>query len=350
LPEATAAPEKTPLGGEMAFLDQIEDLHEDDDFGYCTNFMVFGERIDVEKCRAEIAAMGQSAVIVGDDTVLKVHIHAENPGEVLAYAIRLGSLDQIKIDNMQQQTRTLTGQRDQERERPQGEANGQRDDGERPSGPAILAVAAGDGLGKALRSLGATGLIRGGQTMNPSTQELLRAVEETSADEVILLPNNKNILMAANQVPELTTKQVRIVPTRSLPQALAALTVINTDADLDANVRAMAAAALGVRTVELTRAVRDVELDGICVAQGQVIGLIDDELAAAGDDECAVARETLTKAEASNAELVTIFTGEGVTEAEAEQMAATARELSPEAEVELHAGGQPHYRFIIAVE
>ena len=347
LPAVTDAAQR-PLGGEMAFLDQIEEFHGDDAFGYCTNFMVFGDGIEVEKCRDEIAAMGRSAVIVGDSTMLKVHIHAENPGEVLAYALRLGALDQIKIDNMQQQTRTLTAQREQERERPQQPA--QSDASGPGAGPAVLAVAAGNGIGAALRSLGATGLIHGGQTMNPSTEELLRAVEDCGADEVILLPNNKNILMAAHQVPELTDKRVQIVPTRSVPQALAALTVVNSESDLDSNAQAMTAATEGVRTVEITRAVRDVELGGIRVAHGQVIGLIDDELAVAGDDELAVARETLRRADAAEAELVTIFPGEGVTDAEAEELAATARDLSPDAEVEIHAGGQPHYRYIIAVE
>ena len=350
LPDREADGGKSPLGGEMTFLDQIEDLHEDDAFGYCTNFMVFGDGIDVEQCRAEIAEMGQSAVIVGDETMLKVHIHAENPGQVLHYAVQLGSLDQIKIDNMQQQTRTLTAQREGQRDQQGSNADAAPTTTADHAGPAILAVAAGEGLGQALRSLGATGLIRGGQTMNPSTQELLRAVEEASAAEVILLPNNKNILLAANQVPDLSSKQVRIVPTHSLPQALAALTAVNFDADLDTTVAAMSDAAQTVRTIELTRAVRDVELDGICVSNGQVIGLVDDQLAAAGDDEADVARKTLAKAEAGDAELVTIFTGEGVSEADADQMVVTVRDMSPDAEVELHAGGQPHYRFIIAVE
>ncbi|MDQ4100338.1 MAG: DAK2 domain-containing protein [Chloroflexota bacterium] len=348
LPAVAADAAKTPLGSEMVFLDHIEELHEDDAFGYCTNFMVFGDGIEVEKCRDEIAAMGRSAVIVGDSTMLKVHIHAENPGEVLAYALRLGALDQIKIDNMQQQTRTLTAQRGQEREHPRQPAP--PDTSGQGAGPAVLAVAAGNGIGAALRSLGATGLIHGGQTMNPSTEELLRAVEDCGADEVILLPNNKNILMAAHQVPELTDKRVQIVPTRSVPQALAALTVVNSESDLDSNAQAMTAATEGVRTVEITRAIRDVELGGIRVAHGQVIGLIDDELAVAGDDELAVAGETLRRADAAEAELVTIFPGEGVTDAEVEELAATARDLSPDAEVEIHAGGQPHYRYIIAVE
>ncbi|MBA2276955.1 MAG: DAK2 domain-containing protein, partial [Chloroflexia bacterium] len=340
-----AVPETTPLGGEMAFLDQVEELHNDDAFGYCTNFMVFGENIAFDRCRAEIAAMGQSAVIVGDECVLKVHIHTQNPGLVLDYALSLGSLDQIKIDNMQQQTRTLGAQRERTRDKIDSAVVV-----EQPSGPAILAVAAGEGIGRALRSLGATGLIRGGQTMNPSTEELLRAVEDCASDEVILLPNNKNILLAANQVPGLTDRQVRIVPTTSLPQALAALAALNTDAGLEANVRAMTAAGACVRTVELTRAVRDVEIGGIQVARGQVIGLVDDELAAAGDDELTVARETLTKADAIKAELVTIFAGEGVTDEDVERVAAMARAMSSDAEVEVHPGGQPHYRFIIAVE
>ncbi len=205
--------ESAETDGDMAFLGMIEETHGEDAYGYCTNFMVFGSGIDAEKARDDIAAMGNSAVIVGDDTMLKVHIHSSDPGEVLQYATRLGDLDQIKIDNMNKQTETLQAQ--------QAATNGGSSPPAIPTHVeelhgtlAIIAVAAGDGISEALRALGVTSIVRGGQTMNPSTQELLAAVEASGGDEIILLPNNKNILMAANQVADLTDKLVRVVPTR----------------------------------------------------------------------------------------------------------------------------------------
>ncbi len=343
-----------PLGQDMAFLDQIEELHGDDAFGYCTNFMVFGEGIDFEHSRSALAAMGQSAVIVGDDTVLKVHIHTLNPGQVLDYALGLGSLDQIKIDNMQAQTRSLSAQRD-----------ATRDDGgasvpatPRPPVPdpqpigsqAVLAVAAGDGLAAALRSMGATGIVAGGQTMNPSIEELLAAVAAAPTDEVILLPNNSNIVLTANQVPELTSKRVGVVPSRSVPQGLAALAAYNADEALEDNVREMTAALAGVRTIELTRAVRDATLNGVSVREGQVIGLLDDCLVASGDDPTAVACATLEEANLDEAELVTIFTGEGAKPEHTADLRASIVANHPDTAVEVYDGGQPHYRFVIAVE
>lgn len=337
----------TPVGASMAFLDRINELHEEDEFGYCTNFMVFGEGIDFDQARDKIAAMGRSAVIVGDSSMVKVHVHTEHPGEVLEYALGLGDLDQIKIDNMTQQSQALEAQRAEARAvAPDGTAQTEAP----ATKQAILAVASGNGVCDALRSMGASGIIPGGQTMNPSTEEMLASVNATPADEVLLLPNNKNILLAAQQVPMLTDKQVRIVPTRSIAQGLASLAAYNDDASLDANQEAMTEAATTVTTVELTRAVRDVVLGGIKVATGQVIGLLDEELVAAGDDEIEVLRQTLTTADRPESELVTIFWGDGVHDSDARAVVETVTELMPAAEIEVHPGGQPHYRFIISIE
>lgn len=344
----TAEGAGAPLGASMAFLDKVDELHEADVFGYCTNFMVFGQGIDFDRVREEIAARGTSAVIVGDDTMVKVHIHTEHPGDVLEYALGLGSLDQIKIDNMNLQTETL----EEERAGARAAANGQvaTTPAPRETKQVILAVASGEGVSEALRSMGATAIVPGGQTMNPSTEEMLAAVKEADADDVLLLPNNKNILLAAQQVPLLTDKQVRIVPTRSIAQGLASLAAYNDEASLDANLEAMTGAAQQVTTIELTRAVRDVVLQGVDVRSGQMIGLLDEELVAAGDDERDVLRQTVGHGDVSRAELVTVFRGEGVGDEETEGVRAVLAELMPDAEVEFHPGDQPHYRFIISVE
>ncbi|MGH2559595.1 MAG: DAK2 domain-containing protein, partial [Thermomicrobiales bacterium] len=211
IPPAASAEEL--IGTRMAFLDHIGELHGEDTLGYCTNFMIFGQQIDFPRVRAELAELGRSAVIVGDETVVKVHIHALNPGQVLDYAIRWGELGQIKIDNMNAQTDALSAQRQTAQQR-EASTSSEPHVGRQ----AVLAVTSGAGLADALRSMGATGIVAGGQTMNPSVEELLVAVDATAADEVILLPNNPNIIMAANHVPELTTKRVRVVPSRSAPQ------------------------------------------------------------------------------------------------------------------------------------
>jgi len=348
LAEHAALSVTEPVGAGMEFLDQIDELHGDDAFGYCTNFVVLGEAIPFDQARAKIGGMGQSAVIVGDETVLKVHVHVENPGPVLDYAARLGALDQIKIDNMQAQTRVLTTERGDHLE------TTPTIDSSPPNLPAgtqsVLAVAAGDGLAKALRSMGAAGIVGGGQTANPSIEELLAAVEAAPTPRVILLPNNPNIVLTAGRVPELSSKDIRVVPSRSVPQGLAALAVFHPDDDFDANVAAMTAALSSVKTVELTRAVRDVTLDGMRVIAGQVIGLVDDCLVVAGDESGEVACETLDRAGLADAELVTIFTGDDAQPGHAATLRDSILERYPEVHVEVHDGGQPHYRFVIAVE
>jgi len=332
------------IGAGMAFLDQVGETHGDDDFGYCTNFMVFGEDIPFDLVRDRFAGMGQSAVIVGDETMVKVHIHTENPGEVLQYALSLGHLDQIKIDNMSLQTGALTDQRTAARDRSVPEAP------EVIGDIAVIAVAPGDGIAGALQSMGATGIVRGGQTMNPSTQDLLAAVEAAPADQVVILPNNKNIILAANQVPGLTTRTVRIVPTRSVPQALAALAAFNPHDAIDTNIEAMTGALDAVTSLEITRAVRDVELNGVRISQGQIIGLMDNELVASTDSVTATAETLFRLSDRDAAELVTVFSGADATGADIAGVESAVTIAWPDAEVDIQQGGQPHYLFIISVE
>lgn len=350
-PASTGSAANGP-GENMAFPDMIGDIHGADAFGYCTNFMVFGDRIDPERSRAEIAAMGTSAVIVGDETMLKVHIHTTDPGGVLQYATRLGELDQIKIDNMSRQTKAFSAQRDACKQAPPSiDQRPQPADDQIHESISILAVAAGEGISDALHSLGVGSIVRGGQTMNPSTQDLLDAVESTSANEVILLPNNKNIIMAADQVDALTRKAVRVVPTRSIPAALVALTAFNTDQNLADNVREMTRAMEDVLAISITRAVRDVELNGVTVAEGQTIGLVNDELKAAGDNEIDVVMTTFAESSAAgDPDLITVFVGEDVATEDQEAVNAAVAEAWPDAAIEMHHGGQPHYRYIISVE
>lgn len=343
------------VGAEMEFLDNVNELHGEDPFGYCTNFMVFGENIDFPAARETFGNMGQSVVAVGDETIVKVHIHTENPGEVLAYALTLGYLDQIKIDNMTLQTEELKDQRSQAGD--SGNSTSARPSWAGSDIPTdvhgdigVIAVAAGQGLADALLSMGANLIVMGGQTMNPSTEDLYQAVEAIPAPNVIILPNNKNIILSAQQVVDLTKKNVRVVPSRSMPDGLTALGAFGFSVDLDANVEAMTAAMEDVSCVEITTAVRDVELNGVDVKEGQLIGLLDGNLVASGTDLVQILRETLQTLSEIDPELLTVFVGEDASEANTESLEQAASELYPDAEIEVVQGNQPHYHFIIAVE
>jgi uncharacterized protein len=341
------------IGAEMNFLDHVAELHGEDPFGYCTNFMVFSEGFDYEAAREKIAGMGQSVVAVGDETMLKVHIHTENPGDVLQYALTLGYLDQVKIDNMSLQTQELTSQRESAKETDTSGDAQDWEDGGRPEVHGeigIIAVAAGKGLGDALRSMGANLIVRGGQTMNPSTEELFQATEALPVDRVIILPNNKNIIMAAQQVADLSGKQVVVIPSRSLPQGLSALAAFNIDASLEENVQAMTEGLESVHSIEITEAVRDVQLNGVNVIAGQLIGLVDGNLVTAGSDLPGIVVKTLGFVSDIEPELLTVFLGEDATNDATEALRAEAAKVFPDAEIEVIDGHQPHYQYLISVE
>jgi fatty acid kinase len=302
-------------------------------FGYCTNFLITGAGIPFEQVRATIAAMGQSAVIVGDDAHVKVHVHTENPGRALDFAIQYGSLSQIKIDNMDRQVST--------RSHPASAA---------PAGIAVLTVASGAGIAEAFRSVGVARVIDGGQTTNPSIEELLRAVDAAPGAEVILLPNNSNLVMAAQQVPALASKIVRVVPTRSIAQGLAAVSAFRAGRPIDEVAAAMSRAVQRIHSVEISRADKDASVNGVVVRRGQYIGIVDDRLDFASDDLLETAIISIGRAITPESELVTIFTGDMVDAATAEQLRKRLESDLADVYVELVEGGQPHYQFVIAVE
>ncbi len=324
-----------------------DEHHEMDAFGYCTNFMMFArEPINFEEVRDHLVDMGQSAVIVGDSTMIKVHIHTENPGSIISYATGLGSLEQIKLDNMQAQHEEAFLK--EEAQHPAA----QEDDFEAATTDttSVIAVAAGGGLNQAFKNFGAAFVIQGGQTMNPSTQDLLRAVKKVPGQRVVILPNNKNIIMVAQQIAALTDKQVAVVPSATIPQGIAALASFNYEASLEDNAANMTAALRGVKTGEVTRAVRTATVNGVSVTQGQWIGLLDDELSLAAESKEDIVWQLLEKMEAAKAELMTFYYGEDVSEPEAQTMLAQVQGRYAGQEVELVWGGQTHYHYIISVE
>lgn len=348
LAEATA-----PAGEKMA---EFLELHEDDEVGYCTNLLILprpGDALDFPLVRERLLALGESGVVIGDEELVKVHIHTEHPGAVLEEAVRWGELGQIRIDNMAAQVRAVT-ETVQATVASAPMALGPRAappaDGLELTGPQTVAVASGAGLVEALRGLGAAQIVAGGQTMNPSTEELLRAVESAPGDEVLLLPNNGNVILTAEQVVRLTSKRVAVVPTRSVPQGIAALAAFNFAGGLDENVAAMTEALGAVRSGEVTRAVRTATIDGVSVGEGQVIGLIDGTLCCSGASVATVLIDLLGQMAAASAELITLYRGAEVTGADGAAMVELLASRYPEVAFELVDGGQPHYDYLLSVE
>jgi uncharacterized protein len=329
----SAAEEPGPV---MAF----EDIHGPDDFGYCTNFILRGAGMPYDEIRATLATMGQSAVIVGDDQLIKVHIHLLRPGDALNYAVGFGALEQIEITNMDLQREQLHEKSD--------EVNGSASSLSTPVG--VVAVAPGDGFAAIFRSLHAGAVVGGGQTMNPSTEDLLAAIERLSQHDVIVLPNNGNVIMAARQTAQLSEKRIEVVPTKTAPQGIAALIGFNYQASLGDNVRAMTLAMQQIHTAEITTAVRDAAVDGLEVRAGQTIGLLNGDLVIAADDRESVIDDLLQRMQLDDCEIVTIYYGQTVERGDAEALAARIGERFAGLEVEIQAGGQPLYDYIISAE
>ncbi len=322
-----------------AALVEAVDLHPlEGGYGYDTQFIIQGRDLNVDAIRAHIASLGDSVLVVGDGSLIKVHVHTPTPGAVLDYGIRMGSVSKVIIENMQEQYQEFMAL--QPLVSPTEEI----------TDIATVAVAAGRGLTEIFRTLGVSAIVPGGQTMNPSTEEMLQVVNQLGKDQVIILPNNKNIIMVAQQVQGLTTKQVRVVPTKTIPQGISALLAFKYDADLDSNVAAMAQAIDLVQTAEVTRAVRSVDINGLAVEEGQIIGLLNGLLVTAGTDEETIVLDLLARMDAAESEIITVYYGATVERPQAERLVMMIRERYPDQEVELLDGGQPHYSYIISAE
>ncbi len=275
----------------------------------------------------------------------QVHVGVPDPGVPLSYAVRLGSLRDVVVEDMQAQCREFVRAREQARPAPAVMVAGapSREVG-------VIAVVSGDGLEKVFMSLGASAIIPGGQTMNPSTEEILRVVEGLPTPKVVILPNNGNIILAARQAQELSRKEVVVVPTRSIPQGVAALLAFNHQAGLEENAEAMVRAASEVHTGEVTTATRDAMLNGVQVRQGQIIGLQDDQLVVSGNTVDEVVEVLLDRMGVASLEIVTLYYGADVRQEEAEALAARLQEKYPDQTFEVVYGGQPHYFYILSAE
>ena len=304
-------------------------------FGYCTEFMLKGEKLKVERIRTKLEKKGESLIVVGDDSTVRVHIHTLDPGDIIHYAASLGTMHQVSIRNMDEQHRDFL---DMQRDKTPA------------MDMAIVAVVSGDGLAEVFTSLGVTAIVPGGQTMNPSTKDILKAIESAASDKVIVMPNNKNIVLTAEQVTSLTDRDVEIVATETIPQGVAALLAFDFEADLKTNARLMRQTIPAVQTAEITRAVRSTKINGIKIKRKQAIGLLNGELVVVGDSTTSALHDTLDKLDLDNQEIVTIYFGNDTEQAEAEQASAAIREKHPQLQVEVVRGGQPHYHYIVSIE
>ena len=326
-------------------------------FGYCTEFIIMLEKeytMDTElQFKAYLESIGDSIVVVSDDDIVKVHVHTNDPGLAIQRALTYGSLTRMKIDNMREEhnERVISGSSEAAAPAQVQEEAPVKKPEEPRKKDGFVAVSVGAGINEIFTALGADCIIEGGQTMNPSTEDVLNAIESVNADNVYILPNNKNIILAAEQAKSLTEdKNVVVIPSKTVPQGIAALINYGYDMDPEANAEQMTTEMKKVKTGQVTYAVRDTSIDGMEIKQGNIMGLDDSTIRAVGETVEDTAYELLTNMMDENSELITLYYGEETSEEEAGALATRITEAYPDAEVEVHSGNQPIYYYIISVE
>ena len=329
------------------FVDEHANLRvEDIQFCYCTEFIVSHPRPDMKesevvRLRSRLERIGDCVLVISDMSVVKVHVHTNEPGKALQYALELGELDAIKIDNMFEEAR--------EREEKMAQAAEAKKQAEMKE-YGIVAVALGEGLANIFKDLNVDQVVDGGQTMNPSIQDLAEACDATNAKNVIILPNNTNIILAAQQASELTEKNVVVLSTKSVPMGISAALAFNPEASVEENTEAMSEAANNVHTASITYAVRDTNYDNREIHSGDIMGMLDNKLEILGHNVEDVAVECAEKMVSDESSLITIYYGSDVTEEQAQALGSVLEEKYPDCDVEVQNGGQPLYYYLVAVE
>jgi DAK2 domain fusion protein YloV len=324
---------------------------EDIVFGYCTEFMVKFEKDKLTKnpfkeeiFRNDLSELGDSLLVIADDELVKVHVHSEQPGTVLSYGQRYGSLINIKIENMRQQHTNIVG----ESSTPLVSEQPQKQNEKQEFG--IVAVSMGTGVADLFRSIGAHAVIEGGQTMNPSTEDIVKAIKSVNAKKIYILPNNKNIIMAAQQAKDVSEEEVYVIPSKTVPQGLSALLAFNPDADGTANEKAMNQALQNVKSGQITFAVRDTVIEGLEIAKNDFMGIAEGKIVVKDKDKLKAAQGLLDKMLNEDSEILTIIFGEDVSQEEANTLAQYVEEHYADVETEVHEGKQPLYSFIFSIE
>lgn len=321
---------------------------EDIKFGYCTEFFVRAHNVNVESFRDDLEAHGDSMIVVGLEDVVKVHIHTNDPGLVLSKALKLGELSKIKIDNMREQHRHILEDEALTEKEVSLEEKISEDMEVKKYG--FISVAMGEGVKQIFEDLGVDYVIEGGQTMNPSTQDILKCINNLNAENIFVLPNNKNIIMAASQAAELTDKNVIVIPTKTIPQGITSITMFNPEGALENNVESMKEAIESVKTGQITYAVRDTEMDGKTIAEGDILGLLEGKINEVGKDAYEVCDKLIENMCDEDSELITIFYGADAEEEKVNKLVGELETKYPDMDIQCYNGKQPLYYFILSVE
>ena len=321
-------------------------------FGYCTEFIIMTEKEFTDKNEAEFKAylesIGDSIVCVADDDIVKIHVHTNDPGLAIQKALTYGQLSRMKIDNMREEHQEKLI-KDAEKAAAQQASEKKKKEPRKPVG--FIAVSIGEGMNEIFRELGADYIIEGGQTMNPSTDDMLSAIDEVNADHIFILPNNKNIILAANQAQSLTDdKDIIVIPTKTVPQGITAIISYMPEADVDTNIEALEEAIKNVKTGQVTYAVRDTHIDDKEIHEGDIMGIGDRGILAVGQSVEETTKEMLAQLVDEESELISLYFGQDVLEEDAENFAQEVEELYPDVDVDVHMGGQPIYYYVLSVE
>ena len=324
---------------------------EDIVYGYCTEFMVrldqkilTNQPFSEEEFRQDMSQFGDSLLVISDDEVVKIHIHTEHPGDVFNYGQRYGSLIKMKVENMREQHTNIVGETHTVLKQEIPSKTKEREE------YGIVAVSMGSGIADLFKSIGASSIIEGGQTMNPSTEDIVNAIKDVHAKNVIVLPNNKNIVMAAEQAAEVSGENVIVIPSKTVPQGMSALLAFNPSADLLTNKKHMTDAFAHVKTGQITFAVRDTVIEGLAIEKDDFMGILDGKIVVKNKDKRETASSLLGKMIDEDSEIVTILKGEDATDEDVDALVTLIEEQFQDVEVEVHNGNQPLYAFIISVE
>ncbi|HHW6808938.1 fatty acid kinase catalytic subunit FakA [Staphylococcus aureus] len=338
----------------VAKIDKDEFVHDEHDFhgvintediiyGYCTEMMVrFGKNkkaFDEQEFRQDMSQFGDSLLVINDEEIVKVHVHTEYPGKVFNYGQQYGELIKLKVENMREQHREVI-RKEQHTAKPKMET----------VETAIITISMGEGISEIFKSMGATHIISGGQTINPSTEDIVKVIEQSKCKRAIILPNNKNILMASEQAASIVDAEAVVIPTKSIPQGISALFQYDVDATLEENKAQMADSVNNVKSGSLTYAVRDTKIDGVEIKKDAFMGLIEDKIVSSQSDQLTTVTELLNEMLAEDSEILTVIIGQDAEQAVTDNMINWIEEQYPDVEVEVHEGGQPIYQYFFSVE
>ena len=339
---AESIPDGNPQAVQTVSDDFFDNDYENITYAYCTEYFITNINSkttlsDIDVLRDSLMQIGDCVLVIGDLELIKVHVHTNTPDKALKYALKLGELDSLKIENMLQQHRKIVAAREAEKPKEQKEIG-------------VVAICAGKGLADIFKDIGCDLIVEGGQTMNPSVYDILNAINSVNAKHVFVLPNNSNIILAAGQAKELADITVSVIPTKFVPEGFSAMFAFDPNASVADNEKNMLEAIKNVRTAEVTHAVRNTRMNGFSIKDGDIIGICGKNVKACGSNICDVVADTINASKSDTTEMVTLYYGEDVSEDDANELLGNLQEKFPNIEFAAYFGGQPHYYYMISLE